>query len=225
MAKRVNILAFDTSSAACSVALQKGSALYQRHEVAPMQQAKRLLPLISELLDESSLKLTDLNAVAYGAGPGSFTGLRIAASTVQALGFAKNMPIVPVSSLATLAMSAHITHQCRAIITVLDARMDEVYWAAFQIQQNIQLEPLVPEETCAPHAVRLPEKLHQVEWYGVGDGFKKYADILTKIIPIQLTAIDSDQLPTAEAVLRLAIPILQKGGWVKPEDAIPDYLR
>src|SRR5947207_12896412 len=129
----MNLLAIDTSASACSLALQSGETVRVQHALLPLQQAARILPLLDELLRSAGLSPMDLDAIAFGQGPGSFTGLRIAASVAKALAFAAEAPVIPVSSLAVLAAGAakSLSAGTRLIVAV-DARMEEIYWAAFE---------------------------------------------------------------------------------------------
>ncbi|WP_282073042.1 tRNA (adenosine(37)-N6)-threonylcarbamoyltransferase complex dimerization subunit type 1 TsaB, partial [Janibacter hoylei] len=130
----VKILALDTTSGACSVALISDGQLIERFVQAERDHTRRLLPMVDEVLAEAGMKLTDLNALAVSQGPGSFTGLRIAISSVQGLAFASGLPVVPVSSLAALALGARRSHPewgQSPIVAMLDARMQQVYWGVY----------------------------------------------------------------------------------------------
>jgi len=209
------ILAFDTSATVCSVAIQKGDRIYSAHEIAPMQQAKRILPMIKNVLAESSLTLNELDAIAYGAGPGSFTGIRIANSVAQGLAYAAEKPVIQVSSLAILAESAFLEHGCRKMLVAIDARMEQIYWAMYEVGQKGHVELIGEEQLCAPHLISLP--INEAE-YGVGDGWGKYDGFKPK-------HIYASQLPKAEALLPLAALKYQAGQWVSSADAVPFYLR
>src|SRR5690349_9145853 len=135
MASKI-ILAFDTSTSACTVALQNGDFVSVRHQLAPKQQAQLILPMINELLSSTSLTANELDAIAYGCGPGSFTGIRIASSVAQGIGFAINKPIIPVSSLAALAQTAFLEQQWTRLLVAVDARMGKIYWANYVINPS-----------------------------------------------------------------------------------------
>src|SRR5690348_12267838 len=132
----MKLLALDTSSIACSVALLLDGDVHYLHKIAPMQQAKLILSMIEELLKTHSLKVNHLDAIAYGCGPGSFTGLRIACSVAQAFGLAADKPLIPISSLAALAQATYIEHQEKKVLAAIDARMDQIYWAAYELQNE-----------------------------------------------------------------------------------------
>lgn len=220
----MNILALDTSSSACSIALQHGDVISIRHEIAPMQQAKLILPMIQDLLAASSLSIKDLDAIAYGAGPGSFTGIRIASSVAQGLSFPSNIPVVPVSSLAAMAQSAFLEHQHQRLLVAVDARMDQIYWAIYDIDSAGLANLMGEERLCYPNEVLTLSENEQFG-IGIGDGWTKYQDILTAQLGIKPTSIYPNQLPSAEAILKLALQKLHKGEKVASSLALPVYLR
>jgi tRNA threonylcarbamoyladenosine biosynthesis protein TsaB len=232
MAKRVThlkILAFDTSSSACSVSLQNGHEIKSLHKIAPMQQARLILPAIQELLDSSSLTLNQLDAIAYGCGPGSFTGMRIASSVAQGIGLATKLPIIRISSLAAIAQAAFLERQWTKLLVALDARMEEVYWAVYKLGGHGRVELIGEEQVCDPKKVTMPESGESCEkglnWYGIGDGWEKYREVLITRLGFQPRIINALQLPTAEAILELAKTKLDQDDWVAAYDAIPTYLR
>lgn len=219
------MLAFETSSFACSVALQNGDHIELRHEIIPMQQAQRILSMIKEVLEACSLTVNDLDAIAYGNGPGSFTGIRIANTVAQGLGFAANLPIIPISSLAALAQAAFFEQQQTHLLVSLDARMDQVYWARYQVDQNSLAELVGKERLCAPGEVKIEKASMDIKWFAVGDGWEKYRAELIESIGFQPEILTSPLFPTAEAVLRLAKPKFNKGECVTAATAMPAYLR
>lgn len=221
MAARVNILAFDTSSA-CSIALQQGHQVKAMHEIAPMQQARLILPMIQELLDSSSLMLSQLDAIAYGCGPGSFTGIRIASSVAQGLSFAAQLPIIKISSLAALAQAVFLEQKWPRLLVAVDARMGEVYWASYEVNPSGSVKLLDQEIVCAPDLITVPEGEN---WYAVGDGWDSYSEIMIKRLGFKPQAVHSKSLPTAEAVLKLASIKFTQGDLLKTSEAIPTYLR
>jgi tRNA threonylcarbamoyladenosine biosynthesis protein TsaB len=222
MAEKVRLLAFDTSSPACSVALldtakPAGEQILSLHKIMPMQQGKLILPMINTILSSSFLTLHDLDAIAYGRGPGSFTGIRIASSVAQGLGFATKFRLIPISSLAAIAQTAYLEQQWAYLLVALDARMGGVYWAQYKVNQLGLVELIGREEVSAPETVGMPENTNN--WYGVGDGWEKYN------LGIQPKATNSKLLPTAQAILSLARVKFEQGEWVKANEAVPVYLR
>ena len=237
MAQRVaplKILAFDTSSSACSVALQNGDKINYLNKIAPMQQARLILPMIQELLHSSALTLKQLDAIAYGCGPGSFTGMRIASSVAQGIGLATNVPIIRISSLAAIAQAAFLEQQWTKLLVALDARMQETYWAIYELGKHGRVELVEEEQACAPKKVTIPESISRIlrdsdgkklDWCGVGDGWEKYREALVMRLGFEPQAINASQLPTAIAILELAKGKLDQGDWITAADAVPAYLR
>ena len=208
------ILAFDTSAASCSVAIQKGKETGYLHQHAPMQQAKLILPMIQGLLAEFSLTLDDLDAIAFGCGPGSFTGIRIASSVAQGLAFAAQKPVISISSLALLAQSAYLEHQCLKMHVAVDARMDQVYFASYEVHEDGLVKLRGNEQLCYPAEVSLTET---DVWSGVGDGFDKFI--------VKPHFVYQTQAHLARAMLPLATKKFEESQWIEAADALPLYLR
>src|SRR3989338_484571 len=131
------ILALDTSTEACSCALQVRGEIIEDYAVIPRQHAQNILPMIQQLLHKAGLTFAQLDAIAFGRGPGSFTGLRIAAGVAQGLALASDLPVLPVSTLAALALQGHADTGDSALLACLDARIDEVYWAWYSIENGL----------------------------------------------------------------------------------------
>lgn len=222
----MNILAFDTSSVACSVAIQYKNETKSLHQIAPMQQGQLVLPMIKELLDSFSITLSQLDAIAFGCGPGSFTGIRIASSVAQGIGFALSLPVIPVSSMAAIAEAVYLEKQWPNLFIALDARMNQIYWAIYQVQQE-KLTILGNEVICSPQEVHLPERidLRHTTWWGVGEGWEKYQNMLIMSLKYQPKLAKTASLPTAEAILILAKRKFEKNDWVSAANAMPIYLR
>ncbi len=214
----MKILAIETSSTACSVALLVDDKISCIHRILPLKQAQFILPMIHELLEMNNISLKQLNAIAFGCGPGSFTGVRIATSVTQGLAYALKLPVIPISSLAALAQSAYRDLGWKKLLVGVDARIQEVYWGAYEVSDKGLVTLLHQEKVCAPQDVTLPE---DKEWYGVGNAWEIYADQIV-YSPLKL---DTRRLPTAEGVLELAkIKYLNKE-WVEAKEALPVYLR
>lgn len=219
----MKLLAIDTSSSACSIALQINEDVTLLHEVAPMQHAKLILPMLNELLTSTDITLANIDAIAYGCGPGSFTGIRIASSVVQALGFAVNKPIIPISTLAVIAQAAYMEHGCEHSLVALDARMGQIYWAIYKVIENESVALQGEEQLIKPDnlSISIPEGA----WSGIGDAWASYKEILVKSLGFQPSNIIPDQLPNAAALLKLANIKFAQGEWVSPSAALPNYLR
>lgn len=156
----MKLLAFETSSPKGSVALHVDGAVRQETIATPREQTAQLLPLTAKLLDGAGLALRDLDAIAFGRGPGSFTGLRIAAAAAQGLGLATGVPLLPVSSLAATAQGLWRTHRSLNTLVCFDARMGEVYWAAFEVREGLA-RVVGTERISRPGAVTVPETASQ----------------------------------------------------------------
>ena len=211
------LLALDTATECCSAALLHDGSVTARSEVIPRQHAQRLLPMIEELLGERQLRLQDVDALVFGRGPGAFTGVRIATGMVQGLAFAADKPVVAVSNLAALAQRAWREHGAETVAAAIDARMDEVYWGLYGLQDGV-MQLLDDERVCAPEAVSLPAGVGSVA--GAGTGWQ-YAERLA------VTATQSwpQMLPDACDLITLALPRWQAGEVVDAADAQPVYLR
>lgn len=216
----MKLLALDTAGTRCSVALSVGNALQELDAPAERLQAEHVLPMVERLLSEAGLKLTDLDAIAFGRGPGAFTGLRVATSVAQGLAYGAGLPVVPVSDLAALAAAAVRVHRADRIMACLDARMHEVYWAAYESHPD-GLTAVSEEALSPPAEVMSPSA---GPWFGAGPGWGVYGDALKLCIP-QLVGTDPALLPTAGDVARLGQAALRKGLSVPPERALPVYLR
>lgn len=214
----MKLLAIETSSAACSVALLIDDELKSIHEISPKQQAQNILPMIEKILLSKNISLNQLDALAFGCGPGSFTGVRIAASVIQGLAFATQIPVISISSLAALAQAAYQELGWRRLLAAVDARIQEVYWGAYEVNDN-GLVVLAGEER-----VSHPEEISQQngqDWSGVGNAWEIYL----KQIPYHPLQIDAARLPTAEAVALLAKPKYVAGDFIDISQALPVYLR
>ncbi len=216
----MNLLALDTSTEVCSCALYVSGEASSQHEIAPRQHAELILPMINNLLAEASLSPKQLDGIAFGKGPGSFTGLRIACGVVQGIAFGLDRPIIPISSLATLAQLAYIEFEWPHVAAAIDARMQEVYWGCYALDENHLMQLQEREQVCKPQAAMLP---FSATWAGIGSGWQTYHEILSTTVgnmPIQ-----QEKYPLASAMLPLAIDAFEKGQIVAPENALPTYLR
>ncbi len=212
----MKLLAFETATEACSVALFVDGAVRERFELAPRRHAELALPWAEELLAEAGIARSQLDAVAAGRGPGAFTGVRLAISIAQGIALALDRPVVPVSTLATLAMQAEGN-----VIAAIDARMGEVYLGAFRrVGEDVQ--PLVPETVVKPAGATIPEG---AGWHGIGTGFAAADGALRNRLRAQLGTVDAAALPHAADVARLAVLAYARGEALAPERAEPAYLR
>lgn len=213
------LLVIDTATEACSVALLHNGNITSTYAVMPRLHAQNILPMTKQLLEQASVSLQDLDAIAFGRGPGAFTGLRIATGVVQGLAFALQKPVLPVSSLAAIAQRAWREQGCRQVAAAIDARMDEVYWGCYRLEEGLmRLQGI--EQVCAPDAARLP-RTAEGEWAGAGTGWQAHAGRLPALVSQRF----SDLLPHAEDILVLALADWQQGLAVSAGQAQPVYLR
>lgn len=209
------LLAFDTSTETLSIAVQGGSAQaplgYQGAGGA--QASASLIPALRGLLAQAGLQLDELDAIVFGRGPGSFTGLRTACSVAQGLAFGAGVPVLPVDTLLAVAEEARLAAGFENVVAVLDARMDEVYWAAYRWGAGLWYQ----EGECRvgrPETVVVPEG-----WAMAGNAFLAYTGRLPQEAP------RAEALPTAGAMLRLAPALLAAGQAVPAAQALPLYIR
>ena len=216
----MKILALDTSTEHCSVALKLDSRTDSREVRAGQRHSQLLLGMIDELLDAHALTLRDLDAIAFGEGPGSFTGLRIACGVVQGLAFGARVPVVGIGTL--LAMAAGT--DADKVVCCVDARVHEIYHAAYRRPRAG--EPTwatVHEPTlCAPATA---PALAGDGWFACGSGFAAYRETLDRRYAGQLAGIEPERYPHARDIAALAAPLVARGQVSSAEAAAPVYLR
>lgn len=212
----MNLLALETATESCSAALLTGGKLVARSELAPRRHAELLLPMCEALLAEAGLRRSDLDVVAAGRGPGAFTGVRLAISAAQGIALALDIPVIPVSSLAALALQA--PDNGADALALIDARMGEIYAARYR--RTIEGVELVGDErVCLASEVSVDAPVN-----AIGTGWTSYRDILLERMPAPRWS-DGERYPQAADVARLAEPVAALGGGVAPELALPVYLR
>ncbi len=217
------ILALDTATEACSAALLNQQQIDARFEIAPRDHTQRILPLVQELLQLQQLELTALDALAFGRGPGSFTGVRIGIGIAQGLALGANLPMIGVSSLATMAQGAWRLTGATRVLAAIDARMGEVYWAEYQRDANGEWQGAETEAVLKPEAAEARIAQLTGEWATVGTGWQAYPHLLTSA-NAKLVTTDV-ALPAAEDMLPMALSAWQRGESVAVENAEPVYLR
>jgi tRNA threonylcarbamoyladenosine biosynthesis protein TsaB len=216
----MNLLAIETATEACSVALLHGDMLIDRSELAPRRHAELVLPMAESLLSEAGINRKQLDAIAVGQGPGAFTGVRLAISVAQGLALALAIPVVPVSSLAALAMQA--PQNGAAVLAAIDARREEIYAGTFQFNPDGLVGPLGMEHVLPASDLILPQA---EAWNVLGTGWSAYGDAIRERLPAPPRWADGDRYPQARDVARLAAPLFAAGKGVPPEQALPVYLR
>jgi len=213
----MRILALDSSTDWLSVAVGDGAQWHGRTERAATAASERALPLISEVLAEAGWSLRALDGIAFGAGPGSFTGVRIACGIAQGLALGIDRPLVGVPTLLALAHAAWRSRGAAGVLACLDARMREVYVAAYRRSADawdVVLAPAVhkPADVVAPPGA----------WHGCGDGFAAYPDLAARLA---LVSVDPEAAPSARAIGELALPRFAAGDSVDAAHAEPLYVR
>ncbi|HAV1778314.1 TPA: tRNA (adenosine(37)-N6)-threonylcarbamoyltransferase complex dimerization subunit type 1 TsaB [Enterobacter hormaechei subsp. steigerwaltii] len=219
----MRILAIDTATEACSVALWNDGTTFAHFEECPREHTQRILPLVKTILTEGNTSLTDLDALAYGRGPGSFTGVRIGIGIAQGLALGADLPMIGVSTLATMAQGAWRMTGATRVLAAIDARMGEVYWAEYTRDENGVWHGEETEAVLKPEAVTGRLKQLSGEWATVGTGWPAWPEMAKDT---GLTLVDGNiLLPAAEDMLPIACQLLAAGKTVAVEHAEPVYLR
>lgn len=218
----MKILAIDTATEACSAALLIDNEIEAIYQLAPREHTRLILPMAQQLLDKAGLSVTDLDALAFGRGPGSFTGVRIATGVVQGLAFAADLPVVAVSTLASIAQLCHEEHQQPRVLAAIDARMGGIYWGCYERSADGIMQLLGKEQVSSPEKLKFAS---DSGWCIAGSGWKTYAEELQPLLAAQLTAHYAEYLPHAKSIARLAAGAYSKGEAVSAELALPVYLR
>ena len=213
----MKLLAIETSTEACSVAVYADGQVFARHELAPRRHTQLVLPWADELLAEAGLAKSQIDGIAVGRGPGAFTGVRLAIALVQGLALALDRPVLPVSTLAVLAMQG----QGDNILAAIDARMGEIYLGTFARDADGLVSATGPEILCAPSDAPIPDAPMQ----GVGSGFAAGDGALVTRLGEQLPEFDANALPHARDLASLAVRAWQRGEAIAADALEPAYLR
>ena len=217
------LLAIDTSTDACSVALLSAGSIHQQVIFKPREHTQQLLPLVEQLLSSQGVSLKQLDAIAFGCGPGSFTGLRICISVVQGLAYAIDCPVIPVSTLKAMAQASvreRIAQSTDTIVPALDARMEEVYWAAFQQQTpSGRLVTVAKEQVAAPADIDF-SSFSTASLCALGSGWR-YDDLRL----MQPQTCHASYYPQAHDIAELGLIEFNAGNVTSPLAATPMYLR
>lgn len=208
----MNILALETASDPGSVALWRDGEVMVRHCPEGLSNSATLLPLVNEVLRQAGLRIAELDGIAFGTGPGSFTGLRVSCGVAQGLAVARDIPLLGVGTLEAMAFAAG----GERVIVALDARMGEVYYGCFEKGMAT-----VEIGVFAPDAVSLP---HSGHWLACGNGLQAYPELGKRLAPCVETW-QPDLMPSAEAVVRLAAGRMARGERIDPAEAVPFYVR
>ena len=223
----MNLLALDTSTEFLSLALKLGENMFTHYQETGSASSQLVLPQIQFLLDSANIKLKDLDGIAFGAGPGAFTGVRIASGVAQGLGFGANLPVVGINTLVAVAEASGQDK----VIVCLDARMGEIYHAALIKKYDNDEENGIWVEISETKVCK-PQDAPAIEgdnWVGAGSGWAVYAENLTlkyaQNLSQALPNVLANITPTAEAILRLAQSVFESGQAKSAIEAMPIYIR
>lgn len=218
------ILALDTSTENCSAALYIDGVITVRELESPREHTKRILPMVDSLLKEAGLKLTELDGLAFGRGPGSFTGVRIGTGIAQGLAFGAELPMLPISSLAAMAQGAHRVNKAKHILPAIDARMGEVYFAHYTLNED-GIMTLVDDEIVTKPEQLLTTFNAELDFLTIGTGWQTYQSDLATLSVSSLTSCEQIMFPSAQDIAVLAAYEFEQGKAVAVEDAAPVYVR
>lgn len=213
----MKILAIDTSGDFCTVALNCDGSVDARQSPRGVQHSAVVLPMVHALLADAGFRITDLDAIAFGEGPGSFTGLRIACGVTQGLALAAELPVLGVNTLLAMAEAADAPR----VVACLDARMQEIYHAAYERRDGVWTDVIAPGLYAPDAAPALPG----AGWHACGSGFAVYGDVLARRYEGQLQAVDGTIFPHARDIARIARARLERGEGRDAAFAVPSYLR
>ncbi len=220
----MKLLALDTSSVACTVALQQDDKIIERHEEQPREHTRLLVPMIRSLLEEAQTEVRDLDAVVLGNGPGSFIGMRIAASVAQGLAFASGIRIIPISSLAAVAAQVFAEHDATEVAVTQDAHMSEVYLGIFARDDSGFTKPMIAERLHAQAEIKELRHSTGGRRFAAGSGWSRYSALLEHNRD-RIDQVVDILYPRARYLLNLGAKALEAGESIIPAEVVPAYLR
>lgn len=220
----MKLLALDTSSIACTVAVQSDNTIVERHEEQPREHTRILVPMIRSALGECGIALPDLDAIVLGNGPGSFIGMRIAASVAQGMAYAAGVKIVPVSSLAAVAAEVFLQHEAAEVVVAQDAHMHEVYLGMYRRDSDGLPVEVFPERISAQEAVAELQLASDGGRIAAGFGWERYPEFFAHNRD-RIDTVAEVRYPRARFLLSLGEAALEEGAAVAPQDISPAYLR
>lgn len=220
----MKLLAIDTATEGCSVCFWHDGESLSRLEVQPRKHAELILPMIDEVLSEAGVSLSQLDSLAFGRGPGAFTGVRIATGVIQGIAYGSDLPVVPVSTLRALAQRVYTQHQADRVLAAFDARMQEVYFGAFELDADALMQPVIDEIVIKPDALQLDVMIDN-NWVGAGSGWDVYEAVLLNSLGSELAHVYPDMITRADEIAELAVNDFALGKAVDAEQALPIYLR
>ncbi len=215
------LLAIDTCTELCSVAVQAGENIHTEAVDAPREHSQRLLPLVEKLIAEAGITLSALDGIVYGRGPGSFTGIRICVSMAQGLALGRDLPVYGVSTLDSMARQAASVCGISDVVCAIDARMNEVYWAQYKIENGIAIA-VTEEKVTHPDSVVLAE-LQGKTFAGCGTGFDAYPELLKLNADAQ--TLETAKFPTAESMLKIGQIAWAQDKFTAVDELAPVYVR
>lgn len=217
----MNILALDTCTESCSAALLYQGEVFDCVEMTQRGHSDLILGMLDTVLERADTSIASIDAVAFGRGPGSFTGVRVGVGVAQGVAYARDIPVIPISSLAAVAQGALDRVESDYLAVAMDARMGEIYCASYQRVDGI-VQLLGDEKVCPPEKF-LPQS--QQKWAGVGTGWGVYAELLEKQFSDNLEQVRVEQYPQATSIIKLAQIEAEAGRMVSADQAFPVYLR
>ena len=215
----MKILAIDTATEACSVALFDHDNCHEIFEIIPRQHTERVIPMVDDVLQKAQISLPQLDAIAFNCGPGSFTGVRVGTSVAQGLAFSCDIPVIPVSSLAALAQLAFREENKESVLSMIDARMNELYWACYVLESGL-MKPATKERVSP-----VKEIDQKGEWHCQGSGWDTFNTELKQSTLVNITSSTVKCFPHAQDVAVLATDLFLQGKTLKAENALPSYVR
>lgn len=225
-AKTISLLAMDTSTEGCSVAVLKrqdqAATVTADFILSPREHTQRILPMVDTILGQSELTLSQVDGLVYGRGPGSFTGVRIGIGIAQGLAFGADIPMVGVSTLQAMAQQAHAQSGVNHVLAAIDARMSEVYWGEYQLADNGIMTLVGEEQVAEPSAVIEQYQGQAFVFEAVGTGWQAYPELAEAFAVTEPVKVN---FPSAEFMLPAALEHFLNGETAPAEQATPVYLR
>jgi tRNA threonylcarbamoyladenosine biosynthesis protein TsaB len=216
----MNLLAIDTSSKYSAIGLQIGESRMEKLSLSGRSHSRNILPNIIQLVQEADAKLSDLDGIVFGKGPGSFTGLRITVGVVQGLGFGLQIPVIPVSTLACLAQGEFRESGATSVLVALSARQQEVYFGAYRIEDKV---PFLSGAESVIDASGIPEQ-EPLDWVGIGDGWS-FREQIESAIRTSVSRVNLEVWPKPADLLDIGLVKMARGETIPAMEARPEYLR
>jgi tRNA threonylcarbamoyladenosine biosynthesis protein TsaB len=217
----MNILALDTCTECCSAALLYQGQVFERVEITQRGHSDLILGMMNDLFKQAETSISVIDAVAFGRGPGSFTGVRVGVGVSQGIAYARDVPVIPISTLAAVAQDATDALDVEHIAVAMDARMGEIYCASYSVEDGLVVA-LNEERVCPPEQFT---PFESQQWNGVGTGWREYDSILRQCFTDNLNQVSIEHYPKASSILKLAQIEAEAGRMLPADQALPVYLR